>query len=179
MIPVFKKILFATDLSENSRHAFFFAASMAIRYDAEITILHVREKIPLNIEHALAGFLGEERWHEMQKAQETNARKILIGKRTDHELIRKALDTLWSSAGVGSDSCSFDMHKIIVKSGKVVDEIIKTAGEKECDVIVIGAHKGLLGATAVSGVAKGVLHQARVPVLVVPPPEVIQAEEHR
>ena len=32
-----KKILFATDLSENAKHAFSYAADLAQRYDAMIT----------------------------------------------------------------------------------------------------------------------------------------------
>ena len=41
MIPEIKKILYSTDLSENSKFAFSYAASLANRYDAAITILHV------------------------------------------------------------------------------------------------------------------------------------------
>ena len=41
MIPEINKILYATDLSENARFAFGFAASLANRYNAKVTILHV------------------------------------------------------------------------------------------------------------------------------------------
>ena len=41
MIPEIKKILYTTDLSQNARYAFGYAASLANRYDAGITILHV------------------------------------------------------------------------------------------------------------------------------------------
>ena len=43
MIPEIKKILYTTDLSKNARHAFSYAASIANRYDAGVTILHVLE----------------------------------------------------------------------------------------------------------------------------------------
>ena len=42
-IPPIKKILYATDLSENARYAFGYAVSLANQYDAKITILHVLE----------------------------------------------------------------------------------------------------------------------------------------
>ena len=40
-----KKILYATDLSYNSVNAFDYAISLAIKFDAEITILHVIDEI--------------------------------------------------------------------------------------------------------------------------------------
>ena len=45
MIPEIKKILYATDLSENARFAFGYAASLANRYGAQIVMLHVIEEI--------------------------------------------------------------------------------------------------------------------------------------
>lgn len=170
MIPVIKKILFATDLTENSRYAFFFAASIASCCDGGITLLHVMEKSSISIEHSLASFLGDEIWQEMKKKQESKARNILIGKKKDDEMIRKALAQFCSSAGLVSDRCSFTTDEIIIKSGKVVDEIIRTAGDNGCNLIVIGANKGLLGTTSVGSIAKGVLQKASIPVLVVPPP---------
>ncbi len=174
MIPMFKKILFATDLSQNSRHAFYFAASIATRYEGGIVLLHVMEQLPSGVENTLANFLGKDKWQEMRHDQEAKARHILIGKKSDHEIIRNALDAFCSSANIGSERCSFDTYEIIVKAGRVVDEVIKTAKEKECDAIVMGSHKGLLGSTAIGSMTKGVLQQARVPVLVVPPPELTQ-----
>ncbi len=43
MLPDIKRILYATDLSENARHAFGYAASLANRYGAKIIVLHVIE----------------------------------------------------------------------------------------------------------------------------------------
>ena len=40
-----KRILYATDLSYNSVNAFDYAISLAIKFDAEITILHVMDEI--------------------------------------------------------------------------------------------------------------------------------------
>jgi len=41
MVPEFKRILYPTDMSETSNHAFSYAVSLANRYDASITIFHV------------------------------------------------------------------------------------------------------------------------------------------
>jgi nucleotide-binding universal stress UspA family protein len=40
MIPQIKKILYATDLTKNSSYAFYFAADLAQKHDAQIVILH-------------------------------------------------------------------------------------------------------------------------------------------
>ena len=169
MVPILKKILFATDLTENSRYAFFFAASIASCCDGKITILHVMEKNALSVEHSLATFLGDETWRELKTKQESKAKNILIGKKKDDEMIRKALALFCSSAGPPIDRSSFSTDEILIKTGKVVEEIIGTAKEKGSNLIVIGAHKGLLGSASLGSVAKGVLQKAGIPVLVSPP----------
>jgi nucleotide-binding universal stress UspA family protein len=171
MIPQIKKILFTTDLTENSRHAFYYAASMATRYGAGIVILYVLEKFPTGVQGQLATFLGKEELQEFRRKHEQEARRILIGKQKDHDLIREALAEFCASAKIDEAHCSFETLDIVIKEGNIVDEILKLAAEHECDVIVMGAHKGLLGATVVGSTAKGVLHEARIPVLVVPPPK--------
>lgn len=170
MIPEIKKILFATDLSENSRHAFAYAASEATRHGASMVLVHVVEKAPGSIHAQLEGLFGAEKWREMQEAHERTARDIIIGKRTDYDIIRRALADFCADANAEDPRCSFEAQEILVVQGEVAEQILKTASDKGCDLVVLGAHKGLLGKTAVGSVAKAVLHGARVPVLVVPPP---------
>ena len=43
IIPKIKKILYATDLSENARYSFRYAVSLSHQYDASLTIFHVLE----------------------------------------------------------------------------------------------------------------------------------------
>ena len=50
MLKPLKAILFATNLSENCRDAFDFAASLATRYQATLVLLHVMEKMPDYVE---------------------------------------------------------------------------------------------------------------------------------
>ena len=59
-IPEIKKILYATDLSENARYAFGYAVSLANRYGAGITILHVMES-SLGSESLMTKFIGQEK----------------------------------------------------------------------------------------------------------------------
>ena len=73
MVPEIKRILFATDLSKNSRHAFNYAVSAADRYGATITILHVMEEISPFADRHLRSFIGEESWQELQKKPRTRS----------------------------------------------------------------------------------------------------------
>lgn len=170
-MPVVKRVLFATDLTANARHAFSYAAGEATRHGAAMVLLHVLETIPGSIHGRLESLFGAERWQEMQLAQERTARGILIGKRTDLDLIRQALADFCAQTNAESAHCSFETEEILVRQGEVAEEILEAAAERGCDLIVLGAHRGLLGKTALGRGAKAVLQGARVPVLVVPPPK--------
>lgn len=55
----------------------------------------------------------------------------------------------------------------LVRSGSPADEIIRTADELECDLIVVGGRgKGTVGAILMGSVAYRVIHNAPCPVLV-------------
>jgi hypothetical protein len=92
MIPEIKKILFTTDLSENSRRVFYYAATLASRFGIALIILHVKEKRGMNVDQVLSDFLGEEKWQELQREYDQEAKHVLIGKRKDYEIIQKSLD---------------------------------------------------------------------------------------
>jgi len=57
MIPKIRKILYATDLSENSAYAFYFAIDFAQKHNANIIILHVVEPMSRH----LYGNVGKEK----------------------------------------------------------------------------------------------------------------------
>lgn len=177
MITKIKRILFATDLSENARHAYSHAASQAISNGAGMVILHVVEKAPGGIQAQLQEMFGADRWREIQEEHDRAARDMIIGKRTDHDLVRMALSDFSGGPHRSDTQDSFDSQEILIThGGDVAEEILKTAVKKGCDLIVLGAHKGLFGRTALGTVAKEVLHAATVPVLVVPPARAAEAE---
>ena len=62
MLPNIETILYATDLSENSRLAFGYAASMAQRYGARLLVLHVLEPVHPNTHVLLSSSMGETEW---------------------------------------------------------------------------------------------------------------------
>ena len=156
MIPQIRKILYATDLSQNSSYAFLYATDMAKRHDARIVILHAIEPIPTYAE-SYAGITDEtKRKQQEEMAEELN--KHLQG------FCKKA------EAQIGSP-CVELVSKILVRRGHPPEEILNAADDEGCDVIVLGSHgKGFLAHTFLGSVSSEVLHRARKPVFVIPLP---------
>lgn len=170
MFKTIKSILFATNLQENCRPAFDFAVSIATKYQATIVLLHVLEKkIPDYVESRIKGLLGEEQWNQLREKHEKDARSALIAKKSTDEMIRDALDQFCTEAGIDDASCGYHSKEIVISEGELVDEIIDRAKEYKCEMIIMGAHEGIIRETAISSVIKGVLHQSKIPVVVVPP----------
>ncbi|MBU3954502.1 MAG: universal stress protein, partial [Proteobacteria bacterium] len=66
MVPNIKKILYPTDLSDNAKHAFRYAADLALKYDAMITILYVMEDMNYTVEFQVRGMLGAKEWDRVK-----------------------------------------------------------------------------------------------------------------
>lgn len=164
-----KRILFATDLSENARHAFAYAASLANRYEAAIVILHVLQEVPEKLDQHIIGYIGTDRWEEIKSKHYTEAREALIGKKRGHVAIEEALGQFSTDANQASNGAPFDTDEIIVTRGNPVEEILRQADEKQCDMIIMGLRghspieEIILGSTV-----KRVLKQAKIPVLAIP-----------
>ncbi|MBF0112360.1 MAG: universal stress protein [Desulfamplus sp.] len=168
MAQEIKKILFATDLSDNCRHAFTYAASISSRYCGGITLLHVMEALPDSVDAIVSGFIGKERWEDLHKQHENSARMALIGKKNNQNIIYDAIDAF--SKDAKPIDCDYTVDKILVKDGHVVDTIIETSVEEECDLIIIGSIKGFFSSnTSLGQVTKGVLKQSKIPVMIIPP----------
>ena len=168
MVPEIKKILFATDLSKNSRHAFNYAISAADKYGATITILHVMEEISPSANIHLKSFIGEESWQKLQASHEQEARQILIGKKKEGAIIREALHQFCEEAQKDHAQCEFITDDIVVAKGNVVDEILAETQTREIDLIVMGYQsRGKLEEAVVGSTTRRVLRRSRIPVLLV------------
>jgi nucleotide-binding universal stress UspA family protein len=156
MVTQIKKILYATDLSKNSSYAFLYATDMARRHHAMIVILHAIEPIPLYAE-VYTGMTDEMK----RKQQEETVEEI---KKHLQDFCKKA------EAQMGPP-CVELISKILVRVGYPPVEILNTADEEGCDVIVLGTHgKGFLAHTFLGSVSTSVLHRTRKPVFVIPLP---------
>jgi len=172
MIPEIRKILFATDLSENARYAFKYAADIAAHYSAGIVILHVRENVPHKSELAIRDMLGKKQWEELNTQHEKEAMGSLIGKKTDNKLIKMALGRLDER---DRDELSPDVDQnmeIIVQSGDIVEKIIAQSESKNCGMIVMAySSRNMIAESILGGICRKVLRRSSRPVLLVPMPD--------
>ena len=75
-----KKILYATDLSENARFAFAYAVSLADLYGAKITLLHVLPEVSELMDQHVIGYIDPEKWEEIKAQHFKEAKEALIEK---------------------------------------------------------------------------------------------------
>ena len=166
-----KKILYATDLSDNSRLAFAYAANLANQYQAGLTILHVIAEDP-DLEQRLAGFVGPEKWEEIKQQHFQEAREALIGKqRSGGTAIRKVIGSLCEDVQVKQDKV-FRTDEVLIERGDAAQKILDVSEANHIDIIVMGSHGyGTLKDAMMGGTARKVLRQAKMPVLLVRLPE--------
>jgi nucleotide-binding universal stress UspA family protein len=137
------KLLVAMDFSDHASHALRWGASLAARYGARITLLHV---IPATVEEVATH--GSD-WEQVI---------IDLTAKVEAQLEEIALTTL-------EESLSVDVK---VAVGKPAEEILRVARQETVDFIVMGTHGHtglhhiLLGSTA-----ETVLRTAPCPVLMV------------
>ena len=162
MVPEIKKILYPTDMSETSNHAFGYAASLANRYDALITILHVIKDVMPTSENLVTNVIGNSKWQELLSRNKT----VVV------EKIRRRLETFCDETKAELSSCPFLMEEVIVKIGNPMEEIIKEADHKGYDMIIMGAHgHGAIAGAVMGSVSRRVVRRSTTPVMVVRLPD--------
>jgi nucleotide-binding universal stress UspA family protein len=167
-----KKILYATDLSENARHAFAYAVSLANLYGASITLLHTVEETPGLVDKGVIGYIGAERWEEIKKKHYLEARETLTGKKRDTVPIREVLDQFCENAKSSHEDHDFITDEILVTKGHPADEILSQAEKRNCDLIVMGTHgHGIIEEALLGSTARRVIRRSKKPVLVIRLPE--------
>ena len=167
------RILFATDLSSKARDMFRYAATIAAHHGAGMVILHVLEEAPKKepLMVMIANLLGEERWQALRVKDAEDARRILIGKKTQIDEIRMALGAFREYMDTKHPNVSFVEDDLLSPQGPVAETIVATAEEKQCDLIVMGYHRrGGLADVMAGSLLKAVLRRTATPVLLVPPP---------
>jgi nucleotide-binding universal stress UspA family protein len=162
MIPEINKILYTTDLSKNARHAFSYAASIANRYDAGVTILHVLEDVSPTTDSLVINIIGEKEWGELRTR---NEKEVL-------DKLQSRLTKFCDEVQAELPACPFITDNIIVKIGNPVDEILREIEDKSYDMVIMGAHGLSALANALMGsTSRRVVRRCKTPVLVVRLPE--------
>jgi len=162
MLPTIKKILYATDLSENSQLAFGYAASLAIRFDAEMMVLHVDEPISTNTYVQLSGMMGEAEWVNLQRD---------YGDRLSDEIVSK-LKQFCEEMQASLVTIKLRDEHVFIRKGEPVEEILALAAEQGVDIIIMGTHGyGMVKDALMGGTARRIVRRSDTPVLVVRNPE--------
>lgn len=162
IIPDIKKILYATDLSENSRHAYAYAAGIANRFDATVTILHVIEELSRVTTDRIAIFAGDEVFKKIRKRKEQDV----------VDIIKKRLDNFCAQASSELPECPFITEETLVKVGMPSDVILEVAHNGKFEMVVMGTqgHSTIIDAM-MGSTARRVLRRCKIPVLTVRLPE--------
>ncbi len=158
MIPEIKQILHPTDRSDSSNFAFSYAASLANRYDATITVFHVLEDTIPRSESMVANLIGEKRWTDIL---DRNKADVI-------ENLRLELQNFCEQTRNEMRSCPFLVDRIIVKVGNPVNEIMREVENNKYDMIIMGARgQGVLAGAVMGSVSRRVVRRSETPVLVV------------
>ncbi|MCW8844351.1 MAG: universal stress protein [Gammaproteobacteria bacterium] len=138
---MYKKILVAIDLTENSGQVIQRAREIADKFKAEIRLLHVVEYVPIEpMGEALMPAMDIER--DLVANAERNLEKIAVG----NELA---------------------LSERSVETGSIKGEIVRVADENSCDLIVLGSRERHGLAILINTTEDTVLHSAKCDVLAV------------
>lgn len=159
MLPPINRILYASDLGENSRPAFRYAVQEAIKHDAEIIFFHaIAPANELLSEDIIEDYLPD-------KLSKKHYEQIM---QTKKKQIESRIETFLQSEleqGVSLNSPAIISVVIGVSAGS----ILQTATDMAADMIIMGDRKSnsisrlFLGSTA-----QKVIHQSTVPVMIIP-----------
>ena len=162
MLPKIHKILYPTDLSDSAKQAFGYAASLADRYHATITILHVVEDLSQNTAMLISSLLGEERWQQIRE----KSNEEFTG------MIREQIQQFCRDMEKEYSGSSFTVDQIHVRQGQPTESIIAENRASDYDLLVMGTHgQGGITDVVMGSTARRVSRRSTVPVLVVRLPE--------
>jgi nucleotide-binding universal stress UspA family protein len=161
MLPNYKNILYATDLTPNSEYAFKHAVLLARKSQAKIHLLHVIPEIDAGFRSYVSSVMGEGQLESFEAINEEQARKNMKNKLEDftREELTNFPEDQKNIAGIE------------VVHGHAVSQILQAAERHGVDVIVLGAHgKGALEHAFLGSVTEKVLRKSKKPVFVIPIP---------
>lgn len=153
MIPRIQKILYATDLSENSAYVFRYALNSAEMHNAKIHVLYVLKP----------RFIGT--YPDVM---------VEVGPSADEAMtiIKKRINDLLQEVAKEKPERLNLVSNIEVVEGDPAVRILEKADQMKPDVIIMGTHsKGFIAQTFLGSVAQNVLQRTRVPIYVIPLPK--------
>ncbi len=139
------KILFATDFSENSAHAFEYALTLAKKFDSRLIIIHV-----INEPVDLRGFyVPHVSFESLEKEIEEGAEKMM---------------QKFCNAAIGD----FSNYETAIVAGIPYEEILKKAADEKVSLLVMGTQgRSGIDHLLFGSTAERVVRKATCPVMTV------------
>ena len=162
MLPEIKHILYATDLSESARQALRHAASLANRYQAELTMIHV---LPDWVE-----LMSEEAGFDIETHFDRQAWQNFNVSATASALEKAGTRVAEMAAECRLDNpdCPVAKAEIKVLQGDAAARILEELASGAYDMVVMGAHgQGPFMDMLLGSVANKIVRMSPVPVLTV------------
>lgn len=164
----FERILYITDLSDSGRPAFPYAASLAHKYGAALTVFHVVETH--DFEKYLVGYINETLWEEIRNRNLHEARQLLVDRKRDDTAIKSSVDGIFreSMADLEHPYVTYD---VAIDLGDPVERILAKANKGDYDLLIMAKHgHGAFKGALMGDTCQRVVHRCRKPVLVVEVP---------
>jgi nucleotide-binding universal stress UspA family protein len=139
----FNRVVFATDCSESSEHAFDFVLECAHRMRSVVTLVHVLEPVAVTYGgEKMADYIGH---HNAAEVQSKLADLVVKGAQRDVKV------------------------ETVVVEGVAADEILKAADGNSADLLLITVkHKGFVERALLGTTAERLIREAHIPVLSIP-----------
>jgi nucleotide-binding universal stress UspA family protein len=146
----FKKIILATDFSDTSNEASYYALQLAHAFKAELIALHVFDTSAWNL--------------PAQYYQKPGFERVVTGIEETRQRGKDALKEL-------SESFDLEVETIFIE-GHPGDEIVRVAEERNADLVILGTH-GYSGwkRFSIGGVVEFVIKHAHCAVFAIRPRE--------
>ena len=111
------------------------------------------------LDSKIIGHIGAEHWEEIKAQQVAEARAAMIGKKRENVEIHEVLEEFSKV-----ENQDFVVDEILVRKGDPVDEILKQAEKRNCDLIVMGSHgHGIIEEAIIGSTARKVLRRSKKP----------------
>lgn len=157
MIPEYRTLLYATDLTPNAARAFRHAVSIARHYDARIHILHVIPEVDAAVVNYVSTVMGDGTLGEHEAGHRSEVR----------DEIRRRLEAFAQEELADHPEDLARVASVEAAHGSPAAQILEWAEKLDADLIVMGSHgKGRLRHTFLGSEAERVLHKSRRPVLI-------------
>ena len=159
---LFKRILYATDMSDRAIVSSHYALRMSHDYNAHLTIVTVIpdeiEEMSANMSYDLSSHYGKDQLDRFTSDTIDENRKVLT----------ERINSICSKMKTQLGDCLVTPN-VSIRCGDTVEQILLEAETDQSDLIIVGTNRhNLLDKIMLGNVAKEVVLKSQVPVITIP-----------